>query len=86
LCNSLNPYISKTIKDIEKKRRRSRRKIGRSTNLIPYIFSISETGFEIFRKNCFWKNFVRCYGFLKRLDLGQIVRFFPFLFLLLLGL
>jgi len=56
--NSLNPYISKTIKDIEKQRP-CRRKIWRSTNFILYIFSIFPTVFEIFWKNCSWKNFVR---------------------------
>jgi len=28
-----------------------------------------------FEKNCFWKNSIICYGFLKRLDLGQITSF-----------
>jgi len=45
-CNSLNPYISKTQKDIEKLRRPYRRKIWRSTNLILYLFSICLTVFE----------------------------------------
>jgi len=47
-----------------------------------YIVSISWTVFEAFRKNSFWKNFFRFYGFLKRLDLGQITLwfFFPFFF------
>jgi len=58
-CNSLNPYISKTIKDIGKQRRHDRRNIWRSTNFIRYIFSISLTIFEIFWKNCFWNKFVR---------------------------
>jgi len=45
--------------------------------LILYIFSISDMVIEIFRKNCFFKKiFVSCYGFLKRLDLGQITLFF----------
>ena len=41
-------------------------------------FLISETVFEIFRKNCLKKTFVSCYGFLKCLDLGQITLFFVF--------
>ena len=57
-----------------------------------HFYSISETVFEIFQKNCFEKkNFVRCYGYLRRLDLGQItlffvVVFFRCFFLLLLGI
>jgi len=39
-------------------------------------FSIFETVFDIFRKKCFWKFFVRCYGFLKRLFVGLIALFF----------
>jgi len=70
-CNSLNPYISKTIKDIEKQRTSCRCKIWRSQDLTLYTFSISLTVFEIFRKNCFWKTFVRGKGSQKRLDLGQ---------------
>ena len=53
--HSLKPYVSKTIKDIEKQRKASRRKIWWYTNLILYIFSISVTVFEIFWKNCLKK-------------------------------
>jgi len=49
ICNSLNPYISKTLK-ISKKNLVC--KTSRPTNLILYIFSMYRylTGFEIFRK------------------------------------
>jgi len=51
------------------------------------ILSISETVFEVFRKNCFQKNFVRCYDFLKRLDLDKITLWlFLLFFRLLLGI
>jgi len=66
LCNSLNPYISKTIRAIEKQRTPPQRKIWRSTNLILYIFLIFLTFFfRYFEKNCFWKRFCQGTGVAK---------------------
>jgi len=48
--------------------------------LIPYIFLVSETVFEILKKKLFKKKNFVCYGFQKRLELGQIVFFFFFFF------
>jgi len=49
-CKSLNPYISKTNNDIKKQRRPSRCTILRSTNLILYVFAISNGFWDILKK------------------------------------
>jgi len=66
--NSFNPFILKTIKDIESQKVSSWCNMGRPTKLILNVFSIFLSVFEMFWKIMGSNQFVRGQGFQKSLD------------------